>query len=189
MVMIHDELSTSRIHVRALLEAIPDALCHVDSTGVLLSYKSGIDIAQTQTLVGQNMLEVLSPSLSKQMSEAMQRAQETGEVQVCKYRSRIGGVDYIRESRIVPNGKNEFLCLVRDVTEYNKIAQSLLESERRFRALTENTSDLVLILDATGIYRYVSPSHQKILGYTAEELLGTSIFNLFTTEDLPAALT
>ena len=189
MVMILDELSTRRIHVRALLEAIPDALCHVDSTGLLLSYKSGIDIAQTQTLVGQNMLEVLSPSLSKQMSEAMQRAQETGEVQVCKYRACIGGIDYIRESRIVPNGKNEFLCLVRDVTEYNKIAQSLVENERRFRALTENASDLVLILDATGIYRYVSPSHQKILGYTAEELLGTSIFNLFTTEDLPAALT
>ena len=188
MVMIHDELSTSRIQIRALLEAVPDALCHVDSTGILLSYKNGIGIAQTQTLVGQNMLQVLPPSLSKQMSDAMQRAQETGEVQVCKYRSCIGGIDYIRESRIVPNGKNEFLCLVRDVTEYNKIAQTLLASERRFRALTENASDLVLILDATGIYRYASPSHQKILGYTPEELLGTSIFNLFTTEDLPAAL-
>ncbi len=188
MVMIHDELSTSRIQIRALLEAIPDALCHVDSTGILLSYKSGIDMAQTQTLVGQNMLQVLPPPLSKQMSDAMQHAQETGEVQVCKYRYRIGEIDYIRESRIVPNGKNEFLCLVRDITEYNKIAQTLLASEHRFRALTENASDLVLILDATGIYRYASPSHQKILGYMPEELLGTSIFNLFTTEDLPAAL-
>ncbi len=188
MVMIHDELSTSRIQIQALLEAIPDALCHIDSTGLLLNYKSGLDMAQTQTLVGQNMLEVLPPPLSMQMSDAMHHAQETGETQVCKYRSRISGIDYMRESRIVPNGKNEFLCLIRDVTEYNKIAQTLLESERRFRALTENASDLVLILDATGIYRYVSPSHQKILGYTAEELLGTSIFNLFTTEDLPAAL-
>ncbi len=189
MVMIHDELATSRIQVDALLEAIPDALCHVDSTGILLSYKSGIDVVRTQTLVGQNMLEVLPPPLSKQMSDAMQRAQETGEVQVCKYQTRIGGIDYIRESRIAPNSKDDFICLVRDVTEYNKIAQSLVENERRFRALTENASDLVLILDATGIYRYASPSHQKILGYTAEELLGTSIFNLFTTEDLPVALT
>jgi len=189
MVMIHDELSTSKIQMRALLKAIPDALCHVDSTGILLNYKSGIDIAQTQTLVGQNMLEVLPPPLSKQMWDGMQRAQETGEVQVCKYQTRIGGIDYVRESRIVANSKNDFLCLVRDVTEYNKIAQTLLESERRFRALSENASDLVLILDATGIYRYASPSHQKILGYRAEELLGTSIFNLFTTEDLPVALT
>ena len=189
MVMMMNELSTNGIQLDALLEVVPDTLCRIDATGKLLDYRIGQDIVQLQASVGQNLLAMLPPHLRKQLSDAMQRALETGETQTCTYQIRIGGVDYMRETRVTSNGNNEFLCLVRDVTKHNRTAQSLVESERRFRALSENASDLVLILDATGVYRYASPSHQKLLGYSPEELLGTSIFNLFTPEDVPTALT
>ena len=189
MVMMHDELSFTSIQMDAVLEVIPDTLYHIDSEGLLLGYKSGKGRLYTQLSAGQNMFDMVSPSLREMILGAMQLAQETGEVQVFTYQIQMDETVSIRESRIVPNGENEFLCLVRDVTEYSKIAQTLVESERRFRALTENASDLVAILDATGIFRYVSPSHQKVLGYTAEALLGSSLFNLFSTEELPATLT
>ncbi len=189
MVMIHDELSLSNIQMDAVLEAIPDTLYHIDNDGLLLGYKSGIGKLYTQLAAGQNMLDTVPHDLRKMTQDAMQLARETRETQVFTYQISIDDKVSIRESRIVPNGENEFLCLVRDITEHSKIAQTLVESERRFRALTENASDLVVILDATGIFRYASPSHQKILGHTAEALLGTSIFNLFSTEELPSTLT
>lgn len=189
MVTMHDELSLSGIQLDAVLEVIPDTLYHIDSEGLLLGYKSGIGKLYEQVTAGQNMFATVPPTVKEGALDVMQIAQETGEAQVFTYQICMNEAVSIRESRIAPNGENEFLCLVRDITEHSKISQTLVESERRFRALTENASDLVVILDATGIFRYASPSHQKILGYSAEALLGTSIFNLFSTEELHSTLT
>ena len=60
--------------------------------------------------------------------------------------------------------------------------------EKRFRTLSENASDLVLILDHTGIYRYASPSHKRILGYEPEQLIGTCIFDLMPPSGLVRAV-
>ncbi len=189
MVMMHDELSLSGIQMDAVLEVIPDTLYHIDSEGLLLGYKSGIGKLYEQVTASQNMFATVPLALKERALDAMQLAQETGKTQVFTYQICMNETVSIRETRIVSNGEDEFLCLVRDITEHSKIAQTLVESERRFRALTENSSDLVVILDATGIFRYASPSHQKILGYTAEALVGTSIFNLFSTEELQSTLT
>jgi len=43
------------------------------------------------------------------------------------------------------------------------------------RALIENTSDIITILDAEGIIRYESPSVERVLGYKPHELIGRDI--------------
>src|SRR6266516_6409190 len=75
-----------------------------------------------------------------------------------------------------------------DITERVRAEQALQARERYFRALTEQASDLVLILDATGIYRYASPSHQRIMGYLPKELIGTNAFDFIHPDDLPQSL-
>jgi polar amino acid transport system substrate-binding protein len=52
------------------------------------------------------------------------------------------------------------------------ILQDLRASEQRFRAITENTSDITVILDQDGKYIYASPSVEKVSQYPVEELLG-----------------
>ena len=70
-----------------------------------------------------------------------------------------------------------------DVTARVKAEEALKASERKFRALTEQANDLVTSVDATGIYHYVSPSHQSILGYAPEEMLGRNIFEFIHPAD------
>ena len=48
----------------------------------------------------------------------------------------------------------------------------LHSSERRFRAITENGWDAVVLTDARGTIEYVSPSVTRILGYAPADLLG-----------------
>lgn len=46
------------------------------------------------------------------------------------------------------------------------------ESEKQFRGVAERSSDLILLTDAQGRARYISPSGGKILGWDAEEVIG-----------------
>jgi len=52
-----------------------------------------------------------------------------------------------------------------------------------FRALIEQTQELVSVLDADGRYLYVSPSHRVVLGYEASSLLGQDAFALVHPDD------
>jgi PAS domain S-box-containing protein len=62
--------------------------------------------------------------------------------------------------------------LNRQYSELRSAQQALRESEERFRALIENSSDFILLADAAGIVRYLSPSAERIIGAAAHELLG-----------------
>jgi diguanylate cyclase (GGDEF)-like protein/PAS domain S-box-containing protein len=46
-------------------------------------------------------------------------------------------------------------------------------SEARFGSLVQHSSDLITVLDATGSVVYQSPSIERVLGYTPEEIVGT----------------
>ena len=76
------------------------------------------------------------------------------------------------------------MAIMRNITERKQAEQALLENERRFRALIENSTDLILIIDANGISSYVSPSARRILGYIPEETVGQNIFDLIHVDDL-----
>jgi PAS domain S-box-containing protein len=48
----------------------------------------------------------------------------------------------------------------------------LTSQERRFRALIENDTDGIILIDGEGVVLYASPSTKRILGYSPEELVG-----------------
>lgn len=62
------------------------------------------------------------------------------------------------------------------------------ERETYFRAITENSSDIVFIVDARGTITYASPSVERFIGYNPDELIGTSGFDLILPDDNPRAL-
>jgi two-component system cell cycle sensor histidine kinase/response regulator CckA len=72
-----------------------------------------------------------------------------------------------------------------DVTEREEAAQSLRESEERFRLIAEHARDLIALLDAEGRFRYVSPSWESVLGFPADSLLGTTASELVHPDDWP----
>ncbi|HEY8503908.1 MAG TPA: PAS domain S-box protein, partial [Gemmataceae bacterium] len=72
-----------------------------------------------------------------------------------------------------------------DVTERRRAEEVLRESEERFRALIENSSDGIAVLSADGELIYASPSTFRMLGYGPEELLGEEGFRHIHPDDLP----
>ncbi len=76
------------------------------------------------------------------------------------------------------------ICI--DVTEQKRTQEALSASDKRFRALIENSTDMVTLLDEKGFILYDSPSIKRILGYSLEEKIGKNSFNFVHPEDLPA---
>ncbi len=61
--------------------------------------------------------------------------------------------------------------------------EALRESEDRFRQVAESVGDFIWEVDAKGLYRYTSPSVERILGYRPDELIGKKHFyDLFAPE-------
>jgi PAS domain S-box-containing protein len=71
----------------------------------------------------------------------------------------------------ITKAQRAYVALLKIMTLDQEIARTAY-SERRFRALIENASDLVSVLDAEGVVRYASPSHERLLGYAGAELIG-----------------
>jgi diguanylate cyclase (GGDEF)-like protein/PAS domain S-box-containing protein len=79
-----------------------------------------------------------------------------------------------------------FLCLQKqEHIDQLEIAErtTLRESEERFRALTEQSADIILIADSSGRIQYASPSVQTILGVRAESFVGTNMIDQVHPDD------
>mgnify|MGYP003663740074 FL=1 len=77
----------------------------------------------------------------------------------------------------------------RDITETVELNEKLAKSEKRFKALVQEGSDLTAILSIDSNYIYVSPSYCPILGYEESEMIGESAISKIHPDDLERAVT
>ncbi len=59
--------------------------------------------------------------------------------------------------------------------------------EKWFRTLIHNISDIVALIDAEGLLRFVNPRMEIALGYKSADVLGRNIFDFIHPEDIPRA--
>ena len=84
------------------------------------------------------------------------------------------------------NGEAQYLqTSTRNVTGRVKAELRIKESEERYKLITENSHDIVTLMDLKGDYIFVTPSIKETMGYEPEELIGRNTTEFIHPEDLP----
>jgi PAS domain S-box-containing protein len=73
-----------------------------------------------------------------------------------------------------------------DVTQHRIAERAMEESERRYRLLAENATDIIIWSDLTTCRRYVSPAVRTVLGYDPDDLIGTQPLDFVHPDDVAA---
>ena len=84
--------------------------------------------------------------------------------------------------------RQEITRLKKSEAKYQRAMEALLKSEKYFRAITQNSWDLIIIANSAGKITYVNSSVERILGYTPDELIGKSGFDYILPADILRAL-
>ena len=197
-------LRTSEERSGLLLEVLPDALAALDTEGRILSVNRqavllhGGDSAAD--LIGRSFFEIVSTKQQEEIRTHWGRVLEgkgVFELQ-CEWVRNDGQRFPIELDATSVSDRlgqiREIITLSRDITQRTQ-AEALLRDreerlrnqEARFRALLENAQDIVAVVDAEGLIRYVSPSVQRVLGYASAELIGQEVFGLIHPDELADA--
>lgn len=99
---------------------------------------------------------------------------------------KAGAADYVIKEHIKRLGRSVLHALAEKQLreERWRAEQALRASEKRFRALIENSADVIALLSADGVILYESPAVQRMLGYQPEDLLGHNAFELLHPDDV-----
>lgn len=142
--------------------------------------------AERSDLEGTLLTGILSTTDAQDMFTRYALAVESGEPLELAGRpfSRLSGVREVLVDIRARKAGDGLSLDWRDVTERVAAAQALASSEQHFRELAESIGDVVRVFDLEGNHEWVSPSVQDLLGYTPQDLIGTSAVALMHPDDV-----
>ncbi len=146
-----DALKESELQNRALLEAIPDLIFQVDSSGILLHLHVGNFSALknlAQEFVGRSIYDIsekeklLPRRLLDQVMAYVRQSLSTGRAQIYEQHLSLGEEASDFEVRIVMSGPNKGLGIIRDTTRRKRLEREILEiSGREQRRIGQDLHD------------------------------------------------
>jgi PAS domain S-box-containing protein len=184
-------LRESEERYRRLAENAYDLIAEVDHEGrfvyVSPNYREGLGY-EPENLLGKICFEFVHPDDLEAAQRAFQNMIPSQPIAVrpVRFRHQDGSWRWMENAGstfATASGEVRTVAISRDITERKRAEDALRKNEERYRLLAENAGDLVAELNTEGLYEYVSPSYQTVLGYAPDELLGRSPFERMHPDD------
>ena len=154
---------------------------------ILLSNELDIIILDYQLPDG-NGLELLDEIVAGESHPPAIMVTGRGDEDIATQAFQKGAFDYIKKD---PKMSSKLSEVVQRVIDSIELQKALRESEEKYRLAFENLSDVIYTLNQDLVITEISPSVEKVLGYTPEELTGKRFTELavLSPKSLDTAIT
>ncbi len=85
--------------------------------------------------------------------------------------------------RSLPDGSTLWEGVIMDITPRKQAEAQIGLEQQRYRLLADNVSDNIWTMDLQGRFTYLSPSFEKLMGYTVDEAMAMSNLDFLTPEE------
>ncbi len=179
---IEEELRQERRLFRTIIDHLPDAVYAKDSHArKLLSNPVDVEhlgLETEQDALGKCDFDIYPPEVAEQFARDDRYVLETGKPIIDKEEKSFtkDGSERWVLTRKVPlrDEGGRIIGIVgigRDITVQKIAQEALLKSEEKFKRIVNNVQDIIYSVDVeTREFSYLSPSFEKILGYTEEDI-------------------
>ena len=173
---IEIKLQKSEEKLRSILNSMSDLVFVLDAENRFVSYFVPTEdlFVQPDNFIGKPLLEVMPKNVTDMFLSVLPEIKQ-GKVEEFDYELDMpeGKKWYSAKlSPLIKKGKYAgFTSVIRDITEHKLAEQKLGDSENKFRLLADYTFDWEYWIDTNGDYKYISPSCERVTGYTANEFL------------------
>ncbi len=170
-------LKQSEAKNRALLRANPDVIFRIAKDGHIIDFHADPEmlILHPETFKNANIRDVLSGDQTDEFFLLLEKAIETGEVQIFHHDMVHKDRRYYFEGRIAKNGENEVLKIVRNITAEKEREQALKESQERNAAMIHAIPDLLFRLSSDGVFLDHNTVEKSRLYMPAEQFMGRKV--------------
>jgi len=129
-------------------------------------------------------LNVIHPEDREKVNNAYSESLKTKEPYIIEHRLLFedGSVGYVTEKCDTFYDENDnpikSIGTIQDITDWVLSSQKLKESEEKFKAISNQTTEGITVADMEGNYVFVNPAFCNMSGYTEEELLSMTVFDM-----------
>ncbi|MFN8458117.1 MAG: PAS domain S-box protein, partial [Anaerolineae bacterium] len=178
-------LRNSEAHSRALLEAIPDMICRIDSHGRFLQIKVPLDfdsIYPVQELIGATIHTTYPPEQANLLVDLAQAAIASYETQHAEIYFENQEQPIYRDIRFAACGQDEALMIVRDITQRKRIEEVLFNTQELLSAFIKYSPALVFVVSVDDRILLVNQAWEQFFGLQHSRVTGRLVTEIFPPE-------
>ena len=194
-----EDLEESENKYRLSFENVTDVIYTIDKDLNILSVSPSVERVlgyKPQDFIGQPVSalgNILTPESFEQAiaNISVILKGETISLMVYRFIAKDGTIKYgeVSGSPMMRNGKIiGIISVARNITERKRAENALQVSEKYFKEITENSSDIIVITDKNGDIKYCSRSTERFTGYKPEELIGRNVIRIIHPDDVKRAV-
>jgi PAS domain S-box-containing protein len=196
-VRAREALQRSEAYFRSLIENAHDIIIVLGQEGRIRYASPSFERAfgyRPDEVVGASAFDFLHPDDLERLGEIFQEGIEiAGHAVTAEYRIRARDGEW---RCVEAFGKNLLddpavagvVINSREITERKRAEEVMREAEERYRKLVENVGDLIFTLSKEGRAISLSPSFERITGWTREEWIGRTFVEVLHPDDMSTGL-
>ncbi|MFW5746137.1 MAG: PAS domain S-box protein [Nanoarchaeota archaeon] len=155
-------------HIEALQSALPDTVVIYTVTGTILAVSSGSGNLPFKK--DRQLEDCVDDEVSGRIMTSTKKVIRTRQRDTVTFELSMGSSARQYEAYIAPAGSTELIMVIHDMTVESKAMRSLVESEYKFRIVSEKSPNVIFINQGNRIL-YVNNTVEQLLGYSPDQIM------------------